>query len=386
MEKPGGGGSRETWENAVRPSPWLLAGIGVVLLAGILFGLAGFFQPGNVEFAEVQGGSGKQVLGEAKKKSETIVRKQALLDRNMKLVEGLQLSEGEHRVFVSATLVYLPQSPEPVQPLDRKMITDDGMEIGWKMRYGFDPADPAICEQDPDGDGFSNLEEFLAKTDPLRKEDSPAKESKLKSRSGEPLGMTLSFPEKSGGTFTIRFQIGSKRKEFKGKPGDLFWVMAGPGGIEIFAEEGKMAAFRAKAKEAGKNHHVIPVRVVSCQEKIEKIKDAKAGGVEVEIDNSEVCLQRADACKEPQKLVFSTTQRPQSLSWDVGEIRLYTPIGGGMEIGPFRVGETFSFEGKEFSIVGRDGKKVELISPGEAGQKPFWVPSEISSPLDSSKP
>ena len=367
-------------------SPRIYAGIGVAILAGVLFALAGLFHPGAMEIAEAKAGSGKQVVAEAKKKTEGIVRRQGSIDQAMKGAGVLKGSEGEHRVFVSATLVYLPKNSEPVQPLDRKMVTDDGIEIGWKMRFSFDPTDPVVWDLDPDGDGFTNLEEFQAGTDPLRKEDSPAKESKLKSRSGDPVGMIVSFPEKSGGFFTIRFQIGAKRKEFKGKAGDVFWVMAGPDGLEIFTEEGKVTVQRAKAKEAGQNQHAIPLKVVSYQEKIEKIKDAKAGGVEVDVDNSEILLQRMDALREMQKLIFSTTQRPQSLSWDVGEIRMYTPIGGGSEIGPFRVGEKFSFEGKDFSIVGREGQKIQLLTQDESGQKTIWVPPEVNLQHESARP
>ena len=160
--------------------------------------------------------------------------------------------------------------------------------MGWKIQHGFDPAEPGVKDEDPDGDGFTNLEEFLAKTDPTKKEDSPAKESKLKSRSGEPVAMAVSFPEKSGGLYSIRFQVGTKRREFKGKPEDSFWVMAGPDGVEVYREEEKMKEARAKAKEAGQNSHVIPLKFVSYEEKIGTEKDAKAGGVEVEVDNSVV--------------------------------------------------------------------------------------------------
>jgi len=386
MEKSRGVGSCEAGKYAVKLSPWLYAGLAAILSSGLLFFLAGLFQPGNTEISDPIGESGKQVLQEVKKKNESLFQKQGFVDGAMKGAEGLKGSEGEHRVFVSSTLVYLPKHSEPVQPLDRKMVTDDGIEIGWKMRYGFDPADPSVRDQDPDGDGFTNLEEFLAGTDPLRKEDSPAKESKLKSRSAEPLGMSVSFPEKSGGSFTLRFQVSSKRKEFKGKPGDLFWIMAGPEGLEIFTDQDKVEAFRAKAKGAGQNFHVIPIRIVSYLEKIEKIKDAKAGGVEVEVDNSEILLQRKDALMETQKLIFSTAQRPYSLRWDVGEIRFYTPVGGGMEIGPFRMGETFTFDGKEFSIIDRDGMKIELLNREETGKKTFWVPPETKPNFEGPNP
>ena len=42
----------------------------------------------------------------------------------------------------------------------------DGIPNGWKQQHGLDPLDPTVANADPDGDGFSNLQEFLAGTDP----------------------------------------------------------------------------------------------------------------------------------------------------------------------------------------------------------------------------
>jgi len=346
-------------------------------LAGLAFFGAAILQPGQVSEAEGAGGAGKPLLAEAKKKAEVVRQARAKMAEVAQGLTSLNGREGEHRVFVSAQLVYLPENAEPVQPLDPKMVTEDGLGVGWKIQHGFDPADPGVKDEDPDGDGFTNLEEFLAKTDPTKKEDSPAKESKLKSRSGEPVAMAVSFPEKSGGLYSIRFQVGTKRREFKGKPEDSFWVMAGPDGVEVYRDEEKMKEACAKAKEAGQNSHVIPLKFVSYEEKIGMEKDAKAGGVEVEVDNSVVVVERKDAVAGRKNLIFSTPQRPQVLSWDVGEIRFYTPAAGGMEVGPFRVGETFAFEGKEFAVVGREGKKIQVQHRSDPDQgKDFWVPPE----------
>ena len=44
---------------------------------------------------------------------------------------------------------------------------DDGAPDWWEALYGFDPADPSDAALDADGDGLSNLAEFLAGTNPL---------------------------------------------------------------------------------------------------------------------------------------------------------------------------------------------------------------------------
>jgi len=43
----------------------------------------------------------------------------------------------------------------------------DGAEDWWETEFGFDPSDPSDAALDPDGDGLSNLAEFLAGTNPL---------------------------------------------------------------------------------------------------------------------------------------------------------------------------------------------------------------------------
>jgi len=43
----------------------------------------------------------------------------------------------------------------------------DGMPDGWEVMYGFDPLDPSDANLDADGDGLTNLEEYLLGTNPL---------------------------------------------------------------------------------------------------------------------------------------------------------------------------------------------------------------------------
>jgi len=50
----------------------------------------------------------------------------------------------------------------------------------WFIKYNLDITDPDILSEDTDGDGFSNLDEFLAGTDPLDKNSHPAYTTKLK--------------------------------------------------------------------------------------------------------------------------------------------------------------------------------------------------------------
>jgi hypothetical protein len=57
---------------------------------------------------------------------------------------------------------------QSLQPLldPTKSQVGDGIPNGWKQQYHFNPFDPALAAEDPDGDGMSNLQEYLAGTDP----------------------------------------------------------------------------------------------------------------------------------------------------------------------------------------------------------------------------
>ena len=56
-----------------------------------------------------------------------------------------------------------------VQPEEVKVVLDgdkDGLPDEYEKKYGLDPKNPADVNEDKDGDGFTNMEEFVAKTDP----------------------------------------------------------------------------------------------------------------------------------------------------------------------------------------------------------------------------
>jgi hypothetical protein len=66
----------------------------------------------------------------------------------------MMVSDGEAVSEEETTLISLTE-PDPDPDQD-----DDGMDDSWEIRYGLDPNDPSDAEEDPDGDGLTNLEEF----------------------------------------------------------------------------------------------------------------------------------------------------------------------------------------------------------------------------------
>ncbi len=45
----------------------------------------------------------------------------------------------------------------------------DGMPDDWEKRYGLNPRDPSDANLDKDGDGYTNIEEYLNGTDPTKR-------------------------------------------------------------------------------------------------------------------------------------------------------------------------------------------------------------------------
>jgi hypothetical protein len=74
----------------------------------------------------------------------------------------------------------------------------DGMPDAWETAYGFNPNSAADANLDADGDGFTNLQEFLAGTDPLSNT----------SRFTTPVP---TLPVLPGGPLTLQFQATANR-------------------------------------------------------------------------------------------------------------------------------------------------------------------------------
>lgn len=73
-------------------------------------------------------------------------------------------------------------TPQKEKPDDSRDLDSDGdlMPDWWENKYGLNPRDPEDAHKDMDGDGFTNVEEYLAGTDPADFQSYPPPISKLR--------------------------------------------------------------------------------------------------------------------------------------------------------------------------------------------------------------
>jgi hypothetical protein len=99
----------------------------------------------------------------------------------------------------------------------------------WWLQYRLDPGFGDSPLRDPDGDGFSNLEEFNAKTDPTNSSEFPALINKLVYEGDESINWVLrpGFDTDGGFGFAYRDDKGGAAKVPAGgvvKPGEIFFA------------------------------------------------------------------------------------------------------------------------------------------------------------------
>jgi hypothetical protein len=86
--------------------------------------------------------------------------------------------EGRGSLFVSR--VYLLRGDQLVDILESDVELFPGISNAWILEHNLDYTDPGLPDADSDGDGFTNLEEFMAKTDPRDPKSKPAVWTKLR--------------------------------------------------------------------------------------------------------------------------------------------------------------------------------------------------------------
>jgi hypothetical protein len=129
-------------------------------------------------------------------------------------------SAGERgSLFVSRP--YILKEEKLIDPIEGDDKLHPPIDNSWLIKHGLDYADLTIKDKDSDNDGFSNLEEYLAKTDPTDKKATPPSLNKLKLVSFDPKPFRLEFkgdPSGEGKEFQLNLKDlkGKARTQYKG--------------------------------------------------------------------------------------------------------------------------------------------------------------------------
>lgn len=165
----------------------------------------------------------------------------------------------------------------------------DGLPNEWEVKYGLNPNNPKDATLDSDGDGFTNLEEFQAKTDPKDKEshpdylDSVVVSSPLK-KTTLPFYFNSHMPTRNGSRLT-------------------FWATGAKG--KCLCVKGEQIVI-----DPGKGAKIETGWVVDTFEEKSEMRDIPgAKGMKRRVDVSEVGLKRAKDGKT-MKIVRGIRENP----------------------------------------------------------------------------
>ena len=222
------------------------------------------------------------------------------------------------------------------QAEEKKVVVDadgDGLPDEWETRYGLNPGDAADANADADGDGFTNLEEFLAKTDPANKNDHPPYIDSLSIEL--PLKETkMSFVFRRATKIPAGWRcefFDPVRKDDYGRRGLSLTATIGQ---EIASADGKYkTGFKVK-----KYTHKVEKRTIKGGEGMKKEVDVSEVVVEREKDGKCITL----VVSHGKSVRLAPVDVQATLRYERGEVRRFDVVPG----------SEFDLNGEKFKVLG----------------------------------
>lgn len=237
------------------------AALGAGIAAAVGLGVLGWLKLNGVddEFSAVFSGSGENNTAV---KDAGLVAKASSGLSNPRIWDQADVSGRPVGLFTGVPL-FVTKTPgaEPVDPWGGEDIHKP-IPNQWWLKYKLDPGFGDSPQRDPDGDGFSNLEEFEAKTDPTNSSDFPSIIAKLQYVRDDSLWFYVRPGFDSAGAFSFTYADGQKR-ENKTKAG----AEAQPGGL--FFAEGVM---KDRFKLLGSEERAVKNERLNFEEKIRFVR------------------------------------------------------------------------------------------------------------------
>jgi len=244
--------------------------------------------------------------------------------------------ESAHKFFVPPILAFYPDK-KLVKRLDLNEPDKYGVTGVWKKKYGFALDDPDVALADPDNDGFSNMEEFKAGTDPLDPHSTPPPIQKLRMESyvSTPFRiMFMGYSKEANGTWALQLNFnGTSRLVHEGDHFDL-----------------------DKMKVSNTGWRIGPFRM-----KIVK-QTSPYTGEKVDVDLSELDFHHPLLDDRVVTLV-----RGKPTESDDRKVTFVALLPNAATIPPVKLGETFEFRGSNFQLINANKDEAELkgIPSGE---------------------
>lgn len=238
---------------------------------------------------------------------------------------------------------------------------NDGMPDEWERAHGLDPQDASDADGDKDGDGFTNKEEFLAKTDPADKNSHGPYIDFIVVDSIDINMLPIVFEQRMGteGNYTYRMLITDENKKEYRVPS---------------VKEGELIKyFRPKPNGIGKDEIITEYKVVGSfvkeeEKKLSATTSLKENVVYAKIDrNGKIFELRKNTKANDTDYTVKLLNSKLPEEMEEGSLKKHYTIKGN---------DDFKVDGATYKIISVDKKANSVVLMDIADSRKINVPSK----------